>query len=64
MALFDGDRIAALAALLVRDLLDALPADEHIPTVLVEVLPLLHVMAEPSHPSEGLHSHTAALLAT
>ncbi|KAK9839856.1 hypothetical protein WJX81_006690 [Elliptochloris bilobata] len=33
MTLFDGDRIAALAALLVRDLLAALPADEHTPTV-------------------------------
>ena len=49
MALFDGDRIAALAALLVRELLDALPADEHIPTVrLVELLPLLRLMDESS----------------
>ena len=33
VALFDGDRIAALAALLVRDLLDSLPPNEHVPTV-------------------------------
>lgn len=38
MALFDGDRIAALAALLVRDLLGLLPDNEHVPTVrLMEV---------------------------
>ena len=65
VALFDGDRIAALAALLVCDLLDALPADEHTHTVrLVEVLPLLNLMNKTSQPSKGLHSHPAAQLAT
>ena len=60
VALFDGDRIAALAALLVRDLLDSLPADEHIPTVcFVDMLSLPHLRMAKS--ARTRHCGSAAL---